>query len=329
MAPQEREAFRKGFEDGIVRSGNLFQQIAWDSHRIRRVEEIVDGRLLVYVRHYDNEINVTHNIRWWLLPDGDGGWKAYDFEDVSFGLSAVGLMGSLARNALAADPVPWVEQVVRLGRTMQDWDPDDEAGTAALTALLDEIGTQDMPLEFRRYVSVVRATFHLQRGDPSASIRELDAAIQAGHAGLQHDYVRGQAMLSARRYEDALSALQRYADQVGWDSDVLEAVSDAHLMLGNRELAREAALRGLADNPSAVHCLASLAAASEVDQIRQPSFREHFHRSGMADTGYEVALDYLLDLERLPQAHALFARFKEDFPDHPLLSFYTEELSGK
>ena len=65
-----------------------------------RVEELDEDERLAYIRHYDNDLNVTLQMRWWLI-DTEQGLRMYDFEELSVGLRAMSLMGRFVKEGLS------------------------------------------------------------------------------------------------------------------------------------------------------------------------------------------------------------------------------------
>jgi hypothetical protein len=106
----------------------------------------------------------------------------------------------------------------------------------------------------------------------------------------------------------------------------LELLSDCQLKAGRPEEARAAALRGLEDSPGSASCLASLAAASTPDQLRDPAMAAHFAASDNAEAAFELALDYLIELESTDKAVVLFEVLRAKFPQSDLIEYYADEL---
>lgn len=318
-------AFKRGFLQGLGSFSTSLKHMAFDEHRLLRVEQIDDNEVLAYVRHYDNRLNVTAQIRWWLVETSKG-WQVYDFEDLSGGFRVVSFMGLMAKSGLSEVPEPWVDQLISTARQFQTIDPGDPESLLSMEEPLLELRSYDLPEMVNRFASMLMASIHQVKGEPEASIEELEAAVKGGYNSPLHHYLMGSALMRLGRYEEALLEFHAHADYLGWDSDVLELVSDSHFWLGQMREAREAALRGLEDNPRSINCLASLAAASSPEEIQSDYTASLFAASGDAAWAYEVALDYTIEIDRLPQAKALFEHFKAEFPDDELLAYYTEVL---
>ena len=163
-------------------------------------------------------------------------------------------------------------------------------------------------------------------GDCEGSIAELEAALAGGYHSPLYHYQMGHSLMQLEKYHEALDSFARHAEILGWDSDVLESVSDCHYQLGNLQAARQAAKDGLADNPGSFNCLGCLAVASSPEEITAKEFRSFIHLCGDPATGFELAFDYVLDTGLLPQAEALLSLRDDFLADKDLKAYYQEAV---
>ncbi len=126
-------------------------------------------------------------------------------------------------------------------------------------------------------------------------------------------------------YDEAIEEFSTHANSLGWDSDVLELVSDCFFRIGDMKNAKEAALLGLKDNARAYLCAASLAASSSMSEIITV-VPEKFANTHEPEFAYEAALDYLLELEEFEKALMLFKSFKAHHGGSDLLEYYQESF---
>lgn len=327
MGRSQVAAFRTGLEGGLDNVGGMLEQMAFDRHRIVRVDDLGNDRHLVYVRTDDSELNVSSHYRWWMVRDGDR-WKAYDFEEMDIGWRFMEIAGLVLKGMMADVPEPWVEDFAALAMEIQGVDLTDPDTLLALVPLLEQARTHELPVEINRFVSVLTAAAHLVDGDAEASMAELQAARDGGYDSAMYHYQMGDALLLLERYDEALEHFSRHAEILGWNPGLLEAVSEAHLLSGDRVAAREAALRGLEDNPAAIRCMAALAAASTVEEIRPLEFREVFAAASDVEWAYEMAMDYLLELGHEAEARALLWHLRGEFPKSYLVAYYIDTLKG-
>lgn len=320
-------AFRTGLEQGLENLGGTLAQMAFDRHRIVRVEDLDAGAKLVYVRLDDNELNITSYYRWWLMPES-GSWKAFDFEEVELGWRFIEISGLLLKAMMGDQPEPWVEDFGSLVTTLQGLDMTDPESFVVMAPHLEQVRTHELPNEINRFVSVLTASTHLVEGDAEASLREIEAARSGGYSSALYHYQKGSALMMMEKYSEALEEFNAQAELLGWNSDLLEMVSEAHLMTGDRASARDAALRGLEDNPAATNCVAWLAAASTVEEIRVGDFNAYFAATGDPEWAYELTMDLLLELGHDEQAQALLWRLRGDFPKSHLVDYYLGVLRG-
>lgn len=318
--------FERGFKKDAGSSfGIALRQTAYDRHRVLKVERLDRNERLVYVRHYDNELNITTQMRWWLVLT-ENGWRIYDFEDLSMGLRIVNFMGTVMSGAAGASPEPWIADFLPLAQAIQTVDFTDVESALTLAEPVEKFCKHELPPDIRRFASMMRTSMLQLKEDGEGSVAELEAAMEGGYESPLHHYLMGGSLMLLGKYEEALDAFGKHAETFGWDSDVLEGVSDCHFQLGDMKSASQAALDGLADNPASINCLCSLAAASSPEVITSEKFRKFIDQCGDPPVGFELAFDYILDMELLPQAEAMLSIMTEYLDDGDLMDYYQEAV---
>jgi Tfp pilus assembly protein PilF len=327
LSASEKRGFRKGFHKAVAsQMPASLSQMAYDRHRIARVEKPAENRRIVYANHYDNELNVTTPMRWWLIRT-EKGWRIHDFEDLSFGLRAVGLMGVMMKAGVGKNPEPWIKDFLPVVRSFQQMDMADLDSMAELREPLDRLLKHDLPDDIRRFASAVLVSAHMAEGEFDKAGQELEDARKGGYASPLARYQMGHVFMGREEYSKALEEFAEHVKAMGEDSDILESVSDCHFQLGDMVMARAAAERALDDNASSLNCLASLAAASTQGQLADAATTARFEASGDPAAAYEMALDYLLSLDETEKARILYQTARKSFEDEELLEYYDEELA--
>ncbi len=186
----------------------------------------------------------------------------------------------------------------------------------------------ELPHSIRRFASTMVVSIYQVSERTEEALAELDASRDGGYRSPMWHYQRAGSLAAAGRFDEGAAELGRHAETFGWDSDSLEMLSDCHFEAGRLDEARDAALRGLEDNPGSPRCLASLAAASSVEQLRDPATAELFAAGEDPESGYEVALDYLISLDKTEPAAVLFESLRNRHPDSELIPYYDEELAA-
>ncbi len=322
----QRQGFKLGMAKGLQRFDQSIKMMAFDDHRIMRVDTIDGNQRIVYVRHYDNDLGVTSQRRWWLFRTDDG-WRFYDFEELSAGLRMMTLMGLVLKNGLGQESDPWVPDVVRVSTLLYTVDMTDPASIVKLKRPLLKLRKNQLPPDIQRFASMLYASCLQCEGDFDGSIEELKAAKAGGYDSPMHFYQMGLNLYALENYEEALAAFKKHGEVLGRDSDALEMESDCLLELGRLDEARAVALEGLADNPNALGCLASLVVASTPEQIKESATVDLFAHSNEPAYAYEAALDYAIEMGYLPQARALFEIFKKGYPDNEYIFYYEQTLA--
>ncbi|MEM1083610.1 MAG: hypothetical protein AAGI48_05770 [Verrucomicrobiota bacterium] len=328
MSRKEERLFREAFRKRSSVFGASLKQMAFDQHRILKVEDLGKDDRMVFVRLYDNDFNVTMQMRWWLVKT-DAGWRAYDFEDLSVGIRSISLMSIVMKSGLGGKCEPWVSDLLRLVQMMQGIDYTDLDEVEGLRAPLKKMRGHPLPIDVKRFTSFLMVTVMQSAEEFSESLEELEAAKNGGYDSPLYHYLKGHSLMGLERYSEALVEFEKHSEVLGWDSDVLESVSDCHLHLGDTESARKAALQGLEDNPRSINCLASLVAASTPDQIRSEEVGKMFDESGQVEWAYEVAFDYLFALEQEEQAEVLFEVIKDKYPESELAEYCAAMLEDE
>lgn len=328
LSASEKRGFRKGFHKAV--SSHMpasLRQMAYDRHRIARVEKPSEHRRIVYANHYDNEFNISTPMRWWLVRT-EKGWRIHDFEDLSFGLRTVGLMGIMMKAGVGKNPEPWIKDFLPVVRAFQQMDIANLESIAGLREPLDRLLKHDLPADIRRFASAVLVSAHMAEGEFGKAGQELEDAQKGGYASPLAHYQMGHVLMGREEYSKALDEFSKHTRIMGEDSDILESVSDCHFHLGDMDMARAAAGRALDDNPSAFNCLASFAAASTGEQLGDKATIARFEASGDPAAAYEMALDYLLSLEEMEKARSLYRTCRKSFKDQELLDYYDEQFAG-
>ncbi len=323
----EKMNFRRGFRQGLAGVDQSIRQMGYDRHRIAKVEKPHENRRIVYVSLYDNELSITTQMRWWLVRTDDG-WRAHDYEDLTVGLRTVGLIATLMKAGLGDKADPWIADFIPVVSSMQSIDLSDPEAMVTLRDPMIRLLEHDLPLDIRRFANTILASIRMMEGEVEQARELLEAAEKGGYDSPLADYQIGYMMMNREDWEEALASFEKHISIFGSDFDVLEAVSDCHYRLGHLELAREAALRGLDDNPQSVNCLASLVAASTPEQLGGAALAARFEASGNAAEAYETALDYLVSLDAMDHARVLFAACRGKFEDPELVEYYEETLAG-
>lgn len=327
MSVAEKKSFRKGLEQGFnTQMPAALSQMAYDRHRIARVEMPSANQRIVFANHYDNKLNISTPMRWWMVRT-ERGWRIYDFEDLSVGLRTVGMIGVMMKAGVAKNPEPWIKDFVPIVNSMKTIDLSDPESIATLSGPMDRLLKHNLPTDIRRFASVVLVSAYMAGEDIDKAEQELLAAKNGGYDSPLAHYQMGHVLMGRGNYEKALGEFVQHIEAMGEDSDILESVSDCHFHLGEMEKARAAAERALDDNPSALNCLPSFVAASSKEQLANKATEERFAASGNAAVAYELALDYLLELEETDKARSLYQLGRKNFDDQELIDYYDEELA--
>lgn len=156
------------------------------------------------------------------------------------------------------------------------------------------------------------------RGEFRAAVEHLRKSSELALSSFRAHYYLGLALIGAREYTEALTAIQIALDLEPKHLQALVALGDAHLKLGDLGEARAAYYRALKLRAEFAPALDGLARAY-VSQADDERAIEHFRRSIAADKGFAVAYANLGDLYlqrgRLADAVALLEEAVAVRPD--------------
>ena len=326
LSAREKKQFKKSFRTTIKTYADPWvKQVAYDDYKITLIEKINDDQNIVYLRQYDNEYQVVHLFRWWIVKT-EKGWRIYDYEDLSIGLRTISLMGQAYKNEFSSNKKPWVQDLATLNNLLRATDLTDREQYLALEAPLEKLKSTPLPLNIKSYASMLTQTILTLKEDHEGALAEILAAEEGNYGYPLFHYLHGASLLALGRNQEALESFQKFTEKFGNDSDTLELVSDAHYGLGEFKKARQAALAGLTDNPNSANCLACLSVTMTAEEITTPEAIERFTKMKNSESAFEISLDYLIAEEKEDIALNLFKVFKKEHPESELKEYYKDLL---
>lgn len=326
MSPSNRRNFERGFLDAMSKAGDNFRRMAYDRHRIVRVEKPAENRRIVFATLYSNDLNITQKMRWWMVKT-DKGWRIHDFEDLSVGLRSVGLITTMMKSGLGKHQDPWIADFIPAIKAMQQTDLTNLDDISKLRDPMLRLMGHHLPNDVKRFASAMLVSAYMAGGELDEAEKELMAAKAGDYASPLFHYQKGHLLMAREEWRLALEEFTKHIAIMGNDADILESVSECHYALDEIAVAREAALKGLDDNPQSFSCLAWLAATSSAAQMSESNFDAKFQASGNAANAYELALDLLIYLEDLDQTKAFFALYRSKLDDQELVEYYDEAIA--
>lgn len=326
LKPAERRGFERGFLGAMSKAGDNFRRMAYDRHRIVRVEKPAENRRIVFTTLYSNELNITHKMRWWMIKT-ESGWRIHDYEDLSVGLRSVGLIATLMNAGLGKSQEPWVSDFMIAIKAMQKIDLTNIEELAKLRDPMKNLLKHSLPSDVKRFGSAMLVSALMAGGELDEADKEIAAAETGGYASPLLHYQKGHVLMAREEWRLALGEFAKHIALMGSDSDILESVSECHYSLDEMALAKDAALKGLDDNPQSVSCLAWLVVTGTVDEMSDPGLAAKFHATGNAASAYEMTLDLLIFLEEIEKTKALFAITRSKLGNQELIDYYEETIA--
>lgn len=328
LLDREQARTQDGLTEQLTRALQQAAEIWYDSftsdaHDILKLEFRDDDSAEVFVRHWDDNLEVYAKYRWWLVDTGDG-WKFFDVEDVEYNMRASALLGSI--HQASRDNQPWVRELTALVSAMLQ-DADDE-GTDLVESIQDEVDQlldRTIPDGLRAWVLSYKILWLLdQDGRTEDALDYIDEMEDLNGEYPAVWYLRGHALGDLEEYQAALDAFGLYAKRFGWDADICEYVSDTYFWMDNPARAAEFAEKGLADNPRSWGCLASLAVSLPADQ--KSKLDSHLGNLEHDEAAMEYVMDWAIELEDLDAARHVYQLLIRHHPDSELIGYYQEIL---
>ena len=326
LSRSQRQSFAAGFKDGIKGFSQHFKRLDYDRHKIMKIEEIDNDEVLVYVRHYNNDYNISFPMRWWLINTGSG-WRLYDFENLRTNLRMLRAVSIALKERLSGVKQPWASRIQLIAGAADSIEQMNMEELITFEEQLRELRKSNIPDEYQCFVSTSLVTCLGYQGRYQEAIDELDSANAGGYASPVYHYLMADNLISMEEYERALDEIDKFVAVFGADSDVLEFKSVSLWHLGRLKEAREAALQGLEDNPGSMNTLADLAASSSLEQIAHESTKDFFNQAKSPETAYELALDYLSELLQPEKSKALLNIYKNSYPDSENIPYYHNQVA--
>lgn len=315
----ERAGFMTGFEKGLMSS---FSQLVFDQHKLVRAEMIAPGQAMVLLRLHDEEMGVVTKQRWWLVQE-EGGWKLYDFEDLDGATRASTLMGAMFAG-MKGGKEPWVDPLLKLIKTSQgEGDVLEQVSNGRTYA--EEILKNNAPEEVQSMARITITGAMFAEQEFEEALKQLAEMDKISNPSPVRHYMRAGAFAALGREDEALAAYEAYAKELGWDFDVHEMVASIHFSKGNKALAYEHAMKGLADNKDATACLSLAAVTATPDQV--PGLVKYFETTSDPEVAYEEAIDHAFMEEDLPRARDLLELLKTSLPKSDLVEVYESDLA--
>ncbi len=315
---RERAAFLKGAESSM---GNSMGNMAFDSHTVARLEEIAPNQAMAYTRAFNDDMKVVVKMRWWLLKE-DGAWKIYDFEELSQGVRASTMMGAMV-GATKGKEKAWVQPILEMSKAMQNMGGDNMLKKlASLREMSEKILKSSPPPEVEVFARQMLVSGMMANGDAAEALVQVEQLEKLPNISPGIHFLKGCALTATEKPAEARAAFERYADLLGWDSDVHEMMADAYFAEGNRKDALDHALKGLADQKDATGCLATAAVAAGVGRIGE--LKRHFDAVSDPESAFKVVIDHAFENEDEETAKAVFALLKEKLPDSDLVKAYED-----
>jgi len=318
---RERASFLKGAEGSL---GNSMNNMAFDRHVISRIEEIAPNQVMAFTRTFNNELQITIKMRWWLVKDA-GAWRVYDLEELSQGTRASTMMGALV-GGRTGKPEPWLAPFEQLAKSMQDLSGDNMLEKfMELETHAEKVLKKSPPEEIEIIARHLLVSGRLTNGDAEGALEEIGKLEKMTNVTPGLHLEKAAAFVALEKPVEARAAIQAYVDILGWDSDVHEMMADAYISEGNKKDALDHALKGLADHKDALGCLASAAVASGAGGVGD--LAKHFDATQDSEAAYETAIDYSLEVEDEAVAKALVGMLKAKHPKSDLVEVYEDILS--
>ena len=322
--PLERMLFEQGFLMGLEQGYAEDMEVSgYDSHELMHIDRIDEDQLIVYVRMWDDELEIYQKMRWWLMQKGDSEWTAYDYEDLDVNLRMSVLFGSLVAGGL--EDSEWLESFIAVfdgvGLDLDLMTPED---TAEFEANIEKCLASNPPEPLQAYLHLMRSCVLQSNSDWQGSLDALDRVEAADPGMAAIHFQRGSAYFGLEQWELAIQHYTKYTDVLGWDADIYEVVADTYLGMGNRLMAAELAEKGLADNANSWGCLLTFSVS--IPPERYNDIRGHVQATSSAEDAYNYVIDYALDQEAFEVARAVFDQFEQDFPDSELVAYYKAEV---
>ena len=321
----QRRNFFKGANQGFEKtSRTMAQSMGFEEHRLHLIEEIKEGEVIAYVRFWHPELLTFTRLRWWLIRNPDGGWRAYDFEDLDQGFRTSTMMGVLGSGAL--NKAPWVDSATQLVQSVQLALSTGDFSSKNLNKNIQAVLNSSAPDALKEIAYTYEYVVHSYEGETEKALVSIDKLEALSPESPFTLYARGVCYFDLGEYEKTIEHITKYAGRLGWDADTCDYVSFSHFALDDNEKAVEFAKRGLEDLPESADCLIDLALALPAEQISQ--LGDYLSKTADPEDHYTTILDFCLGEGYEEQAVSVFKLLRKELPDSDLIKEYEPEFEG-
>ncbi|WP_346188535.1 hypothetical protein [Rubritalea halochordaticola] len=327
MGEEKRESFTKLGSMAMAKGLMQMQEmLELDKVRVVNIQVENDKHLVVYTKLWSRYLQSYCCMRWWLVKNENGEWKAYDYEDLDSNLRASSLLGLLLRDMGKKD-APWGQEFGALCVHLSRYRMSEDEGVDidVIHKSVDKLLKMELPREVEMFARYFKMTTYYELGEYELAKGELDKmlVLDADIVGLV--FMQGEIAYGLEKYGEAIKHYEKYASIMGWDSDIHEAMSDTYQEMGEDLKAEKHAKLGLKDNPDALGCVASLAIVLPED--RRKELLPHIEASSRPEEAFEVTIDYLLAMEEYDYAQWLIHSVQDEMHAHKeLLTEYQDVL---
>lgn len=312
-----------GIANGLINASGL---LSYDDVEVVRIEPIKENEFIVYTRMWDDRLEVYTKMRWWFLGVGTKRWVIYDYEDFDTNIRASTLMSAAMSNAMKGGK-GWASDFLSLTRAFSGANVENlierlQKGEEKAKALLKH---KEAPEAVKGYARVMLVSSLIAQERFEDAMTEVKILIKEHPDIPMALYSKGSAHLGLEQWDQAVQDFTKYAELLGWDSDVHEMIADAYLGKKDFKQAQEHARKGLMDNQNSYGCLATYALSVPEDQ--KDSILSHIQKTKDPESAYEYVMDYAIEEENISLAKWLLEKLKVAFPKSELIAYYEEELA--
>lgn len=287
---------------------------------VHRITSLGNDRVTAIVRNWDDESETTGTTRWWLRRVDSDEWKLTDIEDLDLGFRFSMMLAFGMR--IGKESPDWGPSFLRLAQLMMEFEiNDDSQQRQEMVSIIDELMQESFPEEVRHFIWSLRChVLMIESPGSDEALASIDRLIQYLPNYPTAHFHRGQTLLQRESYEEAVKEFQHYADEMGWDTDTCEMISDAYYGLDDRKAAVDAAERGLKLQPTAWGCLSSLVLA--LPSAQKARATPYFQKIEFPEGALAASLDWAAENGDRDATQYILGLLKEHHPDSELIPFY-------
>jgi len=309
-----KSGLKKGFAKGL---SQLAYFLSFDDLDVMRCESLSANEFVAYTSSWSDDFEVYSKMRWWLIKDGAGNWRVYDYEDFDMNIRATDLSVTLIK-AASGKSEAWMVEFTKLVKFLHGANSENLLDRLqSMEAVSAKLLQHHLPDKIYIFAHIMHASSLVSLEKNEEALKSINLAAEKAPSLPTVFYMRSTIYQALERWDEAIEQLDKYIEALGSDSDIYEQLADCYIGKEDYGTAEKYAKMGVEDNPNALGCLESYCVSIDEDEVAK--VMKIIEQSRRAEEAFEVCVETFSIMESTEVARSLFEKMKQRFPKNPRL----------